>query len=376
MLQIVMPTSYEDELVERLAAANERHAAGGVRVAEFYGSLPRTATGSGRPARSLTPVTDREFARHVEVARAAGILFTYAFNTSCTGNREFAPQTRRAFVDALLRARDLGCHAIVVASPYLIELARLHAPELRVHSSSIAFMKSTKEALHYVRLGAARLVLDPDTIRDFTFLRKLRRACPDVELEALCNHPCLLNCPYETYCYNSVAHASTAGEGGGYEPFALLSCHLDKLRDTAEFVKGSWMRPQDLHHYEDVGLSTIKIAGRGRSTAWLARVAEAYLSRHYDGNLMELIWEPQWTAAWRGAGCAQPPRMPLRADAAAFDGFIEHFVERGPDCGRGCGACRHCDDFAHAALSIDQDALATHRRDLDAARQRMLELAG
>ncbi len=376
MLRIVMPTSFDAHLLERLDDANRTYAERGLRVAEFYGSLPRTPTGSGRPARSLTPVTADAFARHVDEARQIGISFTYAFNTSCTGNHEFDLARRRTFVDALLWARDVGCAAIVVASPYLIDLARRHVPDLRIHQSSIAYLKSTKEARHYLRRGAARLVLDPDTIRDFEFLRKLARDCPGAETEALCNHPCLLNCPYETYCYNCVAHASADDEQAtGFEPFSLLSCHMDKLTDPAEFVKGSWIRPQDTHHWEAVGLTAIKIAGRGRSTEWLARVAEAYLAREYDGDLMELIWDPQWAAVWRATGQSAPPR-PVRAEAARFDGFIEHFVNNRPDCARGCGACTHCDDFARKALTVDTQALAVCRDRLSTAQARLLEVHG
>jgi len=373
MIKIVMPTSFDRELPERLHEANQRHADRQIQVAELFGSLPRTPTGSGRPERSLPRIDRAGFERHVGEIRELGFGFTCLFNTSCTANREFDGQVRNQFIDELLWVRDIGATALVLASPYLIDLARRHVPDLRVHVSSIAFAKSTKEAAHYLRRGARRLILDPDTVRDFRFIRKLRRECPELELEVLCNHPCLLNCPYETYCYNSVSHASTASDTTPYEGFSLLNCNRDKLGAVVEFVKGSWFRPQDVHHYEEAGVAAIKIAGRGRSTDWLVRCAEAYLSRHYEGDMMDLVWEAQLTAVWKSTGVSGAPPRPVRVEASAFDGFIEFFARNTPDCGKGCGACRFCDGYAERALAVNPTELERARETLDRSLKSLLE---
>ncbi len=367
MISIVMPTSFDPGLLDRLAGLNDRYAANEIAVRELYGSLPRNRAGSGRPGRSLPRTDVHDLEAHVRAAAGRGFSFTYLVNSSCTGNREFDPAARRRLADELAWIRDAGCRAIVVASPYLIDLARRYAPELRIHVSSIAFAKSTKEARHYLDRGASRLVLDPDTVRDFAFLRRLRRECPDLELEALANHPCLLHCPYETYCYNSVSHASTSEESAPYESYSLLACHLDKLARPVEFVKGSWFRPQDAIHYERAGVTAIKLAGRGRGTDWLARTAETYLSRRFDGDMMELVWEAQWTAVWRSTGRSAPPPFPVRVDASAFDGFLDRFVEKDPGCRSGCGSCRHCDAFAGRALAFDPAELERRRDELRTA---------
>jgi collagenase-like PrtC family protease len=349
---ITLPTSFEDPFLERLAELNDRNAARGLRVAELFGSIPTSILGSGRPPRSLPTVSRKSLESHVARARELGFAFSYTVNSSCTANRENDPLERRRMLDELLWIRDIGCHAIVVASPYLLDLAARHVADLRIHVSSIAFVKSTKEALHYQRRGAKRLVLDPDLTRDFDFIEKLRGGCPEIELEVLANHPCLLNCPYETYCYNSVSHAS-AGDGPGYRGYALLSCNRDKLRDPAEMIKGSWFRPQDSIHYERAGVEVLKIAGRGRSSEWLLATAEAYLSREYHGDMLQLIWDAQWTAVNRWVDDGKLPLVPARIPADSLDGFMEFFVKHNPRCRDGCGSCRHCDSIAERALQID-----------------------
>ncbi|RKY18139.1 MAG: hypothetical protein DRQ55_14115 [Planctomycetota bacterium] len=372
MTQIAMPTPFSEAFLDALVELNARYAHNDLQVRELYGSMPLTFTGTGRPQRSLPDVDEASYARHVSDAVGRGFQFTTLFNTSCTANREFDPAGRQRMLDELLRARDLGSHAIVVASPYLIDLCAKHVPELRIHVSSVAFCKSTKEAAHYRDRGAHRLILDPDTIRDFRFLKRLQRELPELELEALCNHPCLLNCPYETYCYNSVSHGSAATEDAIFQGFSLLRCNHDKLSRVVEFVKGSWCRPQDVHHYEQAGVTTLKLAGRGRSSEWLLSVAEAYLSRDYHGDLMALIWEAQWKAVWRTAGRDDPPPFPIRVDADAFDGFLEFFVNKRPDCQRGCGSCRHCDSYAESAIAVDEPAIAHTAQAMEDATQRLL----
>lgn len=358
MLRITMPTSFEPRLLDELAELNLRHRDREVQVAELFGSLPRSRAGCGRPARSLAPVGREDFEAHVRAASARGFAFSYLFNGSCSGNREHDPRERALLLDEMEWVASLPVRSVVVASPFLIDLVRRHFPRLRVHVSCVTSVRSLSEVAHHVRDGAARLILDPDTIRDLAFVRRVREAFPGLELEALANHPCLMNCPYEAYCYNTVSHASSA-EGAPYEAYALLRCNLDKLRDPAGFVRGSWFRPQDAHHFEAAGVDVLKLAGRGRSTDWLLRTAGAYLSRRYDGNMMDLVWEAQWTAVGRSLlpeEAAGLPPLGVEVPAGAFDGFIDLFAARQLPCRSGCGSCRICPGFARRAVRIDETA--------------------
>ncbi len=371
MLRITMPTSFDPLLLDGLEELNDRYAGNRIRVTELFGSLPRTVLGVGRPARSLPNTGRREFAAHAQDIRERGFHLNYVFNGSCSANREYSDRDRGLLLDEMEWVRDLGVRSVVVASPYVADLFRHRLPEIRVHVSCVAFTRSLKEVAHHVRQGARRLVLDPDTVRDFHFIRAVRRGFPELEIEALANHPCLLHCPYETYCYNSVAHAS-AHDGGGYECFSLLRCNLDKLRDPAEFVRGSWFRPQDAHLFEDAGVDVLKLAGRGRPTGWLLQVAEAYLSRDYQGDMMELIWGAQWAAVQRSLRHPDLPALRVRAPAHRFDGLLEHFASERTPCREGCGKCQICPSFAAEGIEIDAPTKDRYVAAIDATLGRLL----
>ncbi len=376
MLEITMPTSFDPRLLDGLEALNARYADRGVRVTELFGSLDRSVVGSGRPSRSLTPVDRPAFEAHARDLVGRGFHLTYLYNGSCSGNREHSGRERARLLDELDWVRGLGTRSVVVASPYLVDLLRRRAPELRVHLSSVAFAKSTKEVEHHVRQGITRLILDPDSVRDLGFTERVRAAWPELEVEALVNHPCLMNCPYETYCYNTVSHGSSdaGGDGGDGAPFAhyaLLRCNLDKLRDPAELVRGSWVRPQDTHHLERAGVTVLKLAGRGRTTDWLLRTAEAYLAREFSGNLMDLIWEAQWAAVRRMIERPDLAALPVDVPAAAFDGFMDTFAKVRPTCREGCGTCRICPGFARRGVTIEPGLRAAYAEAIEATLERL-----
>jgi collagenase-like PrtC family protease len=383
MLEITMPTSFDPRLLDELEALNVRYAERGVRVTELFGSLDRSVVGSGRPSRSLPPIDRAGFEAHARDLIGRGFHLTYLYNGSCTGNREHSPELRARLLDEIDWVRGLGTRSVVVASPYLVDLLRQRAPELRVHLSSVAFAKSTKEVAHHVRQGITRLILDPDSVRDLGFTERVRAEWPDLEIEALVNHPCLMNCPYETYCYNTVSHGSADGgapaHAGTHHPddeapfahYALLRCNLDKLRDPAELVRGSWVRPQDTHHLERAGVTVLKLAGRGRTTDWLLRTAEAYLAREFSGNLMDLIWEAQWAAVRRMIERPDLGTLPVDVPAVAFEGFMETFARVRPTCREGCGTCRICPGFARRGVTIEPRLRAAYAEAIEATLERL-----
>lgn len=127
MLEITMPTSFDPRLLDGLEALNARHADRGVRVTELFGSLDRSVVGCGRPSRSLAPIDRPAFEVHARELIARGFHLTYLYNGSCTGNREFSPTERGRLLDELDWVRGLGTRAVVVASPYLVDLIRRRA---------------------------------------------------------------------------------------------------------------------------------------------------------------------------------------------------------------------------------------------------------
>ena len=194
-----------------------------------------------------------------------------------------------------------------------------------------------------------------------------------LEVELIANHLCWPRCPLKYLHAEVSSNASAKGAVTGqyYPQYCDAVCQLLRVTDPAAFIKAVWIRPQDLDTCEGWGVSRIKICERIAATPDMCRIIEAYESRHYDGNLVDLF--PKMLPAplksklrmVRGTGVGRhlsigtvdlikrayaKPRVTI--DASELDGFLA-FFERN-DCRiLDCDTCGHCDRFADKAVTID-----------------------
>lgn len=394
-MQLTVATNFTDDLVDGLR---------GLPVVELYGKLRQDAVGGGRASYQLAAVSRRRLAAHVARARAAGIGFNYLLNAACLGNREITRAGQREIEALLGWVREIGVESVTVGSPLLLRLVKTRFPQLKVRVSVFAGVDRVRKAQMWAELGADCIVLDSLLVnREFESLRQIRRhvAC---ELELLVNNSCLQGCALSPSHMNALAHASQArqGNGGFLIDWDFLKCTQLKLEEPLNHLRADWIRPEDLHVYEELGYHRFKLVERDLPTAVMLKRVRAYAARRYDGNLLDLV-QPYafhdvppdhryyrrglaWLAwvlrfAFR-PGLVNPLRLaPLQrlaelrgmvrpvagpplvtVDNRALDGFIERFRQAG--CrDTDCGACGWCRRFAEKAVSVDAGA-----------RQRALEL--
>ena len=151
-----------------------------------------------------------------------------------------------------------------------------------------------------------------------------------------------------------------------------------------------WIRPEDLHVYEALGIDDFKIIDRSRSTAWLLRATKAYATRNYDGNLLdivslEMLGDPQGfhsnieeQARKRLLQVDRRERhlmlrmfslrqrllaLKVTIDNAALSDFLDGF--RKIRCAETfCDNCRYCHDYADRAVSFNRDDAASLIEDI------------
>jgi hypothetical protein len=141
-----------------------------------------------------------------------------------------------------------------------------------------------------------------------------------------------------------------------------------------------WIRPEDLHHYEALGIDEFKIIDRSRSTPWLLRATKAYASRRYDGNLLdilslELLGDPagfhpsldqrtfkMMPELGRSGRQLMGRVLQLRERLLALNVFIDNnelsgFLDgfRKIRCAETCcDDCRYCHSYAERAVRFDR----------------------
>ncbi len=362
-------------------------------VLELYGKLRQDAIGGGRAPYQLAHVSRKQLIRHVNEAHEAGIEFNYLLNSSCLGNREITRRGQRAIEKLLGWICEIGADSVTVATPYLLKLVKTRYPQLKVRISVFAGVDRVRKAQMWEDLGADCIVLDSLLVnRELKTLERIRK---DVgcDLELMVNNNCLMGCALSPSHMNTLAHsAQSCHENKGFFiDWFFLKCTEMKLQEPVNYIRSEWIRPEDLHVYEDLGYDRFKIVERDIPTEMLVMRVKAYAKRQFDGNLLDLIQPFGFKGIKKSdryyrrglgwmlrflmrPGLVNPLRMlllkrladlrcmtrpvegqpPVTIDNRALDGFIERFRETG--CRDvNCSECRWCHKFADRAVCFHGD---------------------
>ena len=272
---------------------------------------------------------------------------------------EWDDNTHRELLNHLEWLSSVGVDSITVAIPYLMELIKKQFPHINVRASTISKVNSVARAQLFESLGVDSITVDAHINRDFKVLKAIRNAVK-CELSVLMNNLCLYQCPYEYYHYSTLGHSSQSYNvlNGFPMDYCVLRCTIDRLTDTSQIIKARWIRPEDIHVYEEIGIDTFKISSRSMPTESILRAAAAYLSRQYQGNLYDILHalNPTVKQASPGSSSIQattigsPPKIYI--DNQALDGFIEVFKRQ--DCLSECEHCDYCRKIADKVIKLDR----------------------
>jgi len=351
-MQLLVPTNWDLDLLLPLSRLEAD--------VQLYGVLPTSMIGSGgRGADNVHMVADQA-EEYIERAHSAGLKFDYILNAPSMGNMEWDENTHQELLMHLNWISRIGADSVTITIPYLIELMKRQFPQLKIRVSTIAHVNSVARAKLFESLGADSITLDINVNRDFTVLKAIRQAV-SCELTVLLNNLCLYQCPYEYYHHDTLGHASQSYNplSGYYEDYCVLHCTLDRLCDISQTIKCRWVRPEDIHVYEEIGIDMFKTSGRSMTTERILRAATAYVSRHYQGNLYDILNVITPKIGFGNSDLpgvqdnviGPPPRLYI--DNQALEGFIDFFKKQ--DCLSGCSHCDYCQRIANKVIQFDRE---------------------
>jgi len=351
-MRLLVPTNWDPDLISPLSELEAD--------VELYGVLPASMIGSGGSGPDGVRMTEKQAAEYIEQAHSAGLAFDYVLNAPSMGNMEWDENTHQELLEHLRWITSIGVDSVTVTIPYLIELIKRQFPHLKVRVSTIAHVNSVARAKSFESLGVDSITLDININRDFTLLKAIRNAV-NCELTILLNNLCLYQCPYEYYHHDSLGHASQSYNplNGYYADYCVLRCTLDRLCDTSQIIKCRWVRPEDIHVYEEIGIDMFKTSGRSMSAERILNGATAYSSRNYQGNLYDIlnVITPKIEFSNSALPGVQnniietPPRFYI--DNQALEGFMDFF--RKQNCLSGCSHCDYCQRIANKVIQFDRD---------------------
>ena len=353
MLEICVATNFDDNLIEQISKYGPH---------ELYGKLKTDCVGGGRPAWVLPEVDWERVRRHIRIAHKHSTRFNYLLNAVTLGSREAKGYREiRRLMDTVA---DVGADAITVTDPLLLMVAKRYYPQFEVKISIFAGVATPVQAKLWADLGADVISPAPTLVnREFSILKSIADAFQG-PIQLVANNNCIMGCPF-TPTHNAFVSQASRSQLDAKKPmvdYCMYGCRLMRLTNPELMVKGDWIRPEDLEHYERVGVKQIKIVDRSCSTSMIVKRVKAYTERRYDGNLFDIMEQAmiERKRALEGSrGALAFYREPVVSiPNRKLDGFIDHFVAH--SCMQtDCLKCGYCSEVAARVVRIDKGKLKT-----------------
>ncbi|NOZ19663.1 MAG: hypothetical protein GXP25_01100 [Planctomycetes bacterium] len=310
-------------------------------ITDVYFSPPFTPSGRGLRGNVGEYVYSLVLHEFLQFARDTGIQTNLLLNALCAaGKYGTVGQATRVVNAVSLHMRNYGTTSVTVVSPIDGELLKRKFPDLKIHTSVNMFIRNLAQA-RAVSHFADVIILDRNVNRDLETIRTIREDTGK-EIRILANESCLLECMNRIQHFNRIAHDHVAMKG------RHLPCSSRYFSDTATLLKAPIIRPEDLHHYNDLA-DTTKLATRNMSSDKLECSLAAYTSGHFEGSLFD-ITESNGMAAYltltreqnndRLEPCLDNTKIP--------DDFFAHVTQ----CDKMCDRCQYCDRVAAEAFRL------------------------
>ena len=302
-------------------------------IAEVY--FPWMNVPTGRAAltsrRGFVDWTGQErLEQDLAAFKAMGLKLDLLLNANCYGGHamsEYIENLVCSILDHLKRAIG-GVEIVTTTSLAIARTVQRHFGETDVRAS-VNMRIGTVKGMAYVKGLFDSYHVQREYNRDLGRVHELKAwaGANGKRLLMLGNSGCFNFCSGQTFHDNMVAHEADIDETHNIRDWTPYVCwHNLKDRENWVYIlQNSWIRPEDIHHYEDM-FPVVKLATRQHANPRM--VIHAYATRRFPGNLLDLF-EP-------GLG---PALAPYVIDNTRFP---EDWFERTTQCGKRCEACDYC----------------------------------
>lgn len=284
--------NFDLALLPGLAALNEKYPDAPWRINELYGSLANVnPIGTARPAFRLQDGDADALARYASAAKAVGMGINYTLNVSMVDPRELKAKEAEivTFLDFLVQ---IGIVRVTVAHPLVAKLVNDNSA-LPIELSTIMQIRHPRQLrqLKARTPGIQKLCLDVFANRNAMLLHSLKDEAKelDITLEAIANEFCVFECPDRNQCYDLHALNLTQDDTKLFGHYPMGNCIRERLVNPIEWLYARFILPQWMtKYYTTFNISSFKITGRTHPTAYILKVAEAYMCGTFTDNLLEL----------------------------------------------------------------------------------------
>ena len=270
--------------------------------------------------------------------RDMGIKLDILFNGNCYGEYALSEKLANNVISILRHLEETvgGVEIVTTASPAIAHTVKKHFPDMEVRAS-VNMKIGTVKGMEYLSGLFDSFHVQRDYNRDLDHLRMLKQWADGAgkKLVMLANSGCFIHCSGQTFHDNLVAHEAQICEVANLKDFTPYVCWnaLKNRENWPMLLQNTWVRPEDLHHYEDL-FDTVKLATRMHARPGM--VIDAYCRGKFYGNTLDLC-EP-------GFGRAIAPYIINNM------AFPEDWFEKTTGCDKQCHQCGYCKSVLEKVL--------------------------
>lgn len=354
--QLKVGCNFDLDLINKCAELNDTYS-GRCYITEFYGSDLAHSNLSARPDFRLQNISEQELANYVKKAKSVCINFNYLMNSIIPGTKEEISKNKSKLIDWVHKLEDMEVYRITVANPILLPIIREASKDIRIELSTITHIDAITQIKYYKdNYNIDKVCGNVMKNRSFKFLKNAARYCNEnnIQYEILANEFCgnggasyLAPCVYRDSCYICHGTNHTKADAELLNGYPMNMCMSSRNNMPAmNWLRTRFVRPEDIKEYNKIGIYNWKISGRTGSTDYICKVAKAYITEQFDGNLLEL-WKPLETI-YNGKA-EKDFKQTVNISNKKLDGFIKHWSEN-PDfecANEVCGStCEYCKKFS------------------------------
>lgn len=275
--------------------------------------------------------------------RSKGMDLDLLVNATCYGDISFTPAQREQYYGHL---KELGSYGIMpeivtTTSPYIAKITQKFDSSIDRRASVNMRLNSTL-AMEYLMDEYDSYYICRDIQRDLPTLKAFAEwgRISQKKICMLANSCCLRYCPWQTFhetlLSHNFKHVIPEVKKLNMQPTLCAGLIMDKQYE--EILRGSWIRPEELHLYEPY-VSVIKLSTREIDRPDL--VLKAYTSGSFDGNMLHLL-DPDFSFMLR----------PMIFDNKAFPKEWSEGKIAGL-CANDCTHCGKCTQVLNAVMKRD-----------------------
>jgi len=334
------------------------------QVKTFYWALPYNAVDrtSFEQSRSYTPEINcfEDAQKYIEYSLEKGFDFIYLLN-SVLGfaheEEEFKKQ-EEALDKLLNKLRKINSLKVRVVDYRLLEYIKKNYPDFEIYLSTsteytrISQFQNVLKLFPYIK----EVLPSYEMIRDFHFLKNLKKVMGNINIELIVNEGCMTGCPFRTQ--HPLFFTRKVGQGDlkdcqysfdktvkyNHLCYSLTNSNYNNYLCTAKLIF-----PWQIKYYNEVGYNRFKFVGRDDSNSLSQRrlsSMECYLIGIEDEKLIEDIPINSIIHRYKLILDIGGYKYSIK-EIKDYLPSIEYFIENGKDCHYKCGTeCTYCFDKA------------------------------